>query len=245
MNKGIFLKEIIENVDSKQSQYFALFIQFLIIVSLITFSLETLPALSIETKKILNHIERVIIVIFSIEYLLRIYVSERKFGFIFSFFGLVDFISILPFYISTGGDLRSVRAFRLLRLFRILKLFRYNGAIRRFHRALVIAKEELVLFSFVALILLYLSAVGIYYFEHIAQPEQFKSVFHSLWWAITTLTTVGYGDVFPITIGGRIFTFFVLMLGLGIVAVPTGLISSALSQARREEKKINEFTDSI
>lgn len=79
-------------------------------------------------------------------------------------------------------------------------------------------------------IMLYLSAVGIYYFEHQAQPELFQSVFHSLWWAVTTLTTVGYGDMYPITVGGRIFTFFVLMIGLGIVAVPTGLIASAMSK---------------
>lgn len=235
MSHGVLLKNVIENVDSKAGKYFALFIQFLIVVSLITFSVETLPNLSQDTKDILCYAEKVVITFFSIEYLLRIYVADKKLSFIFSFYGLVDLISILPFYISTGVDLRSVRVFRLLRLFRILKLFRYSSAVRRFHRALVIAKEELILFSFVALILLYLSAVGIYYFEHIAQPEQFKSVFHSLWWAVTTLTTVGYGDIFPITAGGRVFTFFVLMLGLGVVAVPTGLVSSALSQARREE----------
>ena len=84
--------------------------------------------------------------------------------------------------------------------------------------------------------MLYLSAVGIYYFENEAQPEQFKSVIHSLWWAVTTLTTVGYGDLFPVTAGGKFFTFLVLMVGIGIVAVPTGLITSALSQARKEEK---------
>ncbi|WP_320822401.1 potassium channel family protein, partial [Reinekea sp.] len=77
--------------------------------------------------------------------------------------------------------------------------------------------------------------VGIYYFEHVAQPELFKSVFHSLWWAITTLTTVGYGDMFPITVGGKIFTFFVLMIGLGIIAIPTGLLASALAEARKGE----------
>ena len=166
--------------------------------------------------------------------MLRFYTAENKLKFIFSFFGIVDLFAILPFYLSTGLDLRSLRIFRLLRLITILKLFLYSKAIRRFHRALIIAKEELILFGCVAIILLYLSAVGIYYFEHSAQPEQFKSVFHSLWWAVATLTTVGYGDIYPITAGGRVFTFAVLMLGLGIVAVATGLVSSALSQARSE-----------
>ena len=151
------------------------------------------------------------------------------------FFGLVDLVAILPFYIGTGVDLRSIRAFRLLRLFRLLKLARYSRAMQRYHRAFIIAKEELVLFSVTALILFYLASVGIYHFEHVAQPEAFKSVFHSFWWAVTTLTTVGYGDAYPITLGGKIFTFFVLMIGLGFVAVPTGLFASALSAARSEE----------
>ncbi len=176
--------------------------------------------------------------IFTVEYLLRVYVADKKTEYVFSFYGIIDFLAILPFYLSTGLDLRAIRIFRLLRLVQILKLFRYNQAIRRFQIAFSIAKEELILFGFVALILLYLSAVGIYYFENDAQPEQFKSVFHSLWWAVTTLTTVGYGDMYPITVGGRLFTFFVLMLGLGIVAIPTGLLSSALTQARNEEKNI-------
>ena len=79
---------------------------------------------------------------------------------------------------------------------------------------------------------MYLAAVGIYHFEHDAQPGTFQSVFHSLWWAVATLTTVGYGDVYPITVGGRIFTFFILLIGLGVVSVPAGLVASALSKAR-------------
>jgi voltage-gated potassium channel len=108
---------------------------------------------------------------------------------------------------------------------------------QRYHRAFLIAREELILFGFTALIMFYLASVGIYYFEHDAQPEVFASVFHSLWWAVATLTTVGYGDIYPITIGGKIFTFVVLMLGLGFVAVPTGLFASALSSARDEQNK--------
>ena len=141
----------------------------------------------------------------------------------------------MPFYLATGLDLRSLRIFRLLRLVRILKLARYSAAVQRFHRAFIIAKEELILFFFVSLIVLYLAAVGIYYFEYQAQPESFSSIFHSLWWAVATLTTVGYGDIYPITVGGKIFTFLILIVGLGIVAVPAGIISAALSKAREME----------
>ena len=88
--------------------------------------------------------------------------------------------------------------------------------------------------------MLYLASVGIYHFEHIAQPDIFASVFHSFWWAVATLTTVGYGDIYPITLGGKIFTFAILMVGLGFVAIPTGLFASALSKARDELKAEKE-----
>ena len=234
INKS-FIRSVIDDTNKVRGKVFALSIQSLIILSLITFSVDTLPNLNPSTKSVLEIIEIFTVVIFSIEYLLRVFVAEKRTSYIFSFYGLIDLLAILPFYMSSGLDLRAIRVFRLLRLFRILKLFKYNRAFKRFHRAIVIAKEELIIFGFVAIMLLYLSAVGIYYFESEAQPEQFKSVFHSLWWAVTTLTTVGYGDMFPITAGGKLFTFFVLMVGLGIVAVPTGLIASALSQARNED----------
>ena len=237
MNQRERIKRIIENTESTSGKVFTFTIQTLIIVSLITFSIDTLPDLSPHSKEILSLIEVITISIFTLEYILRLVVSVKRIRFIFSFYGLIDLAAILPFFIVSGLDLRAVRIFRLLRLVRILKLLKYNQAIERFHRALVIVKEELILFSLVALIMLYVSAIGIYYFEHEVQPEQFKSVFNSLWWAVTTLTTVGYGDMYPITAGGRIFTFFVLMIGLGIVAVPTGLVASALSQARDEEAK--------
>ena len=235
MIKKANIRRIIDSTENTSGKLFTFSIQFLIIVSLVTFSIDTLPDLSPSTKEFLRLIEVITVVIFSLEYVLRLVVAEKIFKFAFSFYGLIDLAAILPFYIATGLDLRAIRVFRLLRVLRILKLLKYNQAISRLHRALVIAKEELILFGIVAGILLYLSAVGIYYFENGAQPEQFKSVFHSLWWAVTTLTTVGYGDMYPITAGGRLFTFFVLMIGLGIVAVPTGLIASALSQVRNED----------
>ncbi len=231
------ISKIVDSTEHFSGRVFAFTVQFLIIISLITFSIDTLPNLSSNTKNILHIIEIVTVGTFTLEYILRFTIAERKLKFVFSFYGLIDLAAIIPFYLSSGLDLRAVRIFRLLRLVRILKLFKYSQAINRFHRALVIAKEELILFGFVAIIMLYLSAVGIYYFENVAQPEQFKSVFHSLWWAVTTLTTVGYGDMYPITVGGKIFTFFILTIGLGIVAIPTGLVASALSQAREEIKK--------
>jgi voltage-gated potassium channel len=101
---------------------------------------------------------------------------------------------------------------------------------RHFTEAMLLAKEQIILFMGVTLVLIYFAAVGIYYFENEAQPDHFSSVFDSLWWSIVTLTTVGYGDVYPITVGGKVFTFFMLLIGLGIVAIPTGIISSSLTK---------------
>ncbi|MFT5700211.1 MAG: voltage-gated potassium channel [Desulforhopalus sp.] len=230
------LKQIIEESDSKRGKVFDLSIQLLIVLSLISFSIETLPGLAEKTQRLLRSFEIFTVIVFTIEYLLRIIVATNKKAFLFSFFGMIDFFSILPFYLATGLDLRSVRALRFLRLVRVFKLIRYSAAIRRIHRAFHIAKEELILFFFAMIIILYLAGVGIYYFENPAQPEAFRSVFHSLWWAVATLTTVGYGDIYPITVGGKIFTFFILILGLGVVSVPAGMVASALSKARELEE---------
>lgn len=231
------LKTIVERNDTLPGRTFDLVMQSLILFSIITFTIETLPDLEADTRKFLHATEVVIVILFTIEYLLRLYVADRKLGYVLSFYGVIDLLAILPFYLASGIDLRSLRVFRMFRLFRLLKLLRFGRAMRRFARAFIIAKEEIILFSVVTLMLLYLSAVGIYYFEHIAQPEAFKSVIHSLWWAVTTLTTVGYGDVYPITAGGKIFTFIILMIGLGIVAIPAGLLASALSKVRMEESE--------
>lgn len=234
---SLSIKNIVEETETKAGRIFDIFIQSLIIISLISFSIETLPDLNDPFKKILSIIEIVTVVIFTVEYLLRIAVADNKLKFIFSFYGLIDLLAILPFYVTSGIDLRSVRLFRLFRLFRIFKVLRYSKAIKRFRKAFIAVKEELVLFMIATAFMLYASAVGIYYFENVAQPENFKSVFDGLWWATATLTTVGYGDVYPITVGGKIFTFFILLIGLGIVAVPTGLIASALTEIARTEKK--------
>lgn len=229
------IDQIVESRDTKAGLYFDYVIQGLILLSIVTFTIETIPDLSPDLRSFLKGFEAFCIVVFTIEYLIRIYIAKKKLKFIFSFYGIIDLIAILPFYLAFGIDLRSARILRFLRLFRLVKLVRYNRAMRRFNLAFKMIKEELIMFSVVSLILIYLSAVGIYYFENEAQPETFSSIFSSLWWSVVTLTTVGYGDVVPITIGGRIFTFIILMIGLGIIAIPSGMISSALTEARKQQ----------
>lgn len=236
------LRSIIEDNTTRKGKIFDYTIQGLILLSLVAFSFETLPDNSPELKKLLSTFEYICVIIFSFEYVLRIFVAKKPFRYIFSFYGIVDLLSILPFYLTSTVDLRAFRIFRIFRIFRAFKLIRYNKALRRFSVAFTIIKEEVVLFFMVTLILVFLSASGIYFFENEAQPEEFSSLFASLWWAIVTLTTVGYGDVFPITVGGKVFTFFILILGIGIVTIPAGLVATALTKARTLEEKEEDGT---
>ncbi|MTI87817.1 MAG: ion transporter [Balneolaceae bacterium] len=231
------LKQIVENSDTKTGKIFDLTIQFLIVYSLITFSISTIPDLSEGAFQFLFISQIITVSIFTIEYLLRIYVAEKKLDYIFSFYGFIDLLAILPFYLTIAIDLRAIRIVRLLRLFRLLKIARYSKALKRYRIAFKDIKEELVIFLSATCFLIYIAAVGIYYFENSVQPEAFKSIFHSLWWAVATLTTVGYGDISPITMGGKIFTFLILMIGLSVVAVPAGLFASALEDASRDNNQ--------
>jgi voltage-gated potassium channel len=238
------LHRIVNKTDTAVGRLFDWAVLALILYSIVTLSVETLPGLSPTAQTFLTASEWVVTLLFTVEYGVRIYVAPRRWRYIFSFFGLIDLIAILPLYLSVGVDLRGVRAFRLFRIIRIFNLSLYNEALGRFRQALAMAKEEIIIFALAAVIVLYLAAIGIYYFEHDAQPEAFKSILHSLWWALSTLTTVGYGDVYPITVGGKVFTALVLMIGLGIVAVPAGLVASALSRVREGQKgKRGEFED--
>jgi voltage-gated potassium channel len=229
------IKSIIERPDTTAGRCFAWCIQMLIVVSIVSFSIETLPDLSDRTRTLLQRTEVVCVLLFTAEYIARLVVASSRRQFVFSFYGIIDFIAIAPFYLSTGLDLRSLRAFRLFRILRILKFARYNKAIIRLGKAFQIAREELVLFLCAALIIVYLAAVGIYYFENTLQPDKFASIFHSLWWAVATLTTVGYGDVYPITVGGRIFTFLIQLVGLGVISMPAAIVASALSKVREND----------
>ena len=234
------LRKIVEKTDTKLGLIFDLSIQALIIASIVIFSLETLPNLDPSTIELLGALEVLLVAVFSLEYLLRLAVAKHKIKFAFSFWGLIDLLAILPYYLFSFGinfNLIMLRAFRLLRLVRIIKLGRYSKSLARVALAMKLAKEDLVLALVTASIMLLVASFGIYQFENPVQPEKFSSVFESLWWALATLTTVGYGDIYPITLGGRIFTGVILMIGLGVVALPVGIISSCLTEARKQQEK--------
>ena len=236
-DRTLRLNGIVNQTDTRAGKAFDLAVQGLIIVSVISFSIATLPNLSNDTLALLRWIEVTVVVLFTAESLLRLKAADQPLVCALSFFGVVDLLAILPFYLTTGVDLCAVKVLRALRIISLLKLTRYNAAMRRFARAFALAKEEFALFVIATMMILFLAAVGIYYFERDAQPEAFASVFHSLWWAVTTLTTVGYGDVYPITVGGRFFTYIVVMVGLGVIAVPASVLASALTRAREEEAR--------
>ena len=228
------LQDIVLHNDTTAGKVFDFFTQGLIVLSVISPVVETIQ-IPESVQQALQTFEIVCVSIFTLEYLLRVFATPRKIKFIFSFYGLIDLIAILPTLLATGVDLRSVRILRLLRLFRMFKLFRYGKAVDRFITAIRNIKEELVIFITLTIAVLFIASVGIYYCEHNAQPEVFASIPHSLWWAVATLTTVGYGDIYPITVGGKIFTFFILLIGLGIVAIPSGLLASALTSTKMEK----------
>ena len=239
------LDHLVEPVGSA-GRVFAASVQVLILLSVVAFCVETLPDLSPETRSFLHTFELVSVVLFTAEYVLRIIASRPRRKYVLSFFGLVDLVAILPFFVTiatsafTGVDLRSIRLFRMFRLMRTLKLVRYSAAARRFVDAFQMIRTELALVLVACVFLLFTSAVGIYYFEGEAQPEQFGSIFHCMWWAVSTLTTVGYGDVYPITIGGRLFTAIVLFVGLGIVAVPAGLVAGAVARTLKRDEEAGD-----
>ena len=225
----------------------------LIILNVISLILESYQEIKLRYGNILNSFEIVSVIIFSIEYLLRLWSSDlnkkyrgnsitKRLKFSFSTLGLIDLIAILPFYLPFifPFDLRIIRILRLFRLLRIFKLGRYSKSLKTINSVLKETKSELTITVFVAFILLVLSSTLMYYIEHDTQPENFASIGHSFWWAVATLTTVGYGDVYPLTALGKILSALIALIGIGFVALPTGIISSAFIekiQEQREEKE--------
>jgi voltage-gated potassium channel len=210
----------------------AFFVQGLILFYIVSLSLETMPSLR-NHADIFSTITLVVTCIFVAELFLRLIVAERPLKYLTSFYGIVDLIAVLPALL--GADTKSLRALRLLRIFKLFKSKQINDAVIRMQLAFHEIKRDLLVFSFIAFIFIYFSAVGVYHFEQEAQPDKFGSIPAALWWAIVSLTTVGYGDAYPITSGGKFFAGMVLIIGIGIVALPTGLIASALTNIKQTE----------
>lgn len=211
---------------------FNIITEVLIVISLVTFPFETIIGLPSWIEKLLYYTELTIIILFTVEYILRIVVSKRPIKHIFSLNGIVDLLAFFPYYVI-GADFRAIRIFRLFRLFRILNGTVYSDTLRDFKKAFVLIKNELVVFFMLSLSLLYISAVVIYYFENSAQPEMFSSMFDGIWWSIITLTTTGYGDLYPITIMGKIFTTLMLITGVGIVIIPSSLFAASFHKVNK------------
>lgn len=238
-------KEHVETALHGRHPYFGRFFELLLLaiiaISSVAMGIETMPDLPMWARSALAIMDTVFVAVFTLEYVLRIIVAPHWRRYVFSFYGMVDLLSILPFYIGlvlgrSVLDLKLARTLRLFRLLRMFKLARYTKATDRLVRAWKIVREEVVVFGAASLIVLYVCAMVIYQFENPVQPEAFSSVFASMWWAAITLTTVGYGDMYPVTAMGRIFTVLMLLVALGIIAIPTGLVSSALTSLRSQEE---------
>ena len=184
----------------------------------------------------LDDVAYVAVIFFAIEYAIRIWIAPNKRAYIFSFFGIVDLMAVLLGVVALP-QFTSFRLLRLLQLVRLLKLLRFSQAMTGLGKAFASMKDEIILFLGLTSILLFLAAFGAYHFEHETQPEQFSHMGDALWWAIATLTTVGYGDIYPVTIGGKIMTAIVVLCGLGVVAAPAGIVAQAMATALREKRE--------
>ena len=222
-----------------EGRVFTGIIQFLILVSAIVFLIESdREQLEVDPYKTLFIVLDVaFLVLFSIEYILRVYIEPKKRDFIFSFYGIVDLLAILPSLVLVPG-FRVLRVLRFLRVFRLFKATRFILAVDRMTAALRQIYQEIIALVILSVMLVYLSACGIHFFEREVQPEKFGSILDSMWWAVVTLTTVGYGDAFPITAGGKVFTAFVTLIGVGLIAIPSGLLASVLTEARVESEQV-------
>ena len=228
------------------STVFDYFIVILISLNVVSVFVETFE-LPLALKSFLNGFELFSIIIFSIEYILRVWTATCQYPeknhfvarirYVFSFMALIDLISILPFYLPLffSTDLRILRSLRLIRLFRILKINRYTYAMQKVLLVMKNKSIELISSIFVIFILMLISSVLMYSVESSVQPEIFKNGFSGLWWAVATFTTVGYGDIYPITNIGRFLSAIIALLGIGLVAVPTGIITSGFMEANTKE----------
>ena len=222
-----------------------IFLVVLILANTAAVILESMPELSVPYHRQFKAFETVSVIVFTLEYLLRVWSCTEggyspgwgRLRFVAKPMLLVDLIAILPFFlVLTGMDLRHVRLLRLVRLLRIAKLARYSTALRLLGRGCRARKEELLLTLLMGLFAMVLAATMMYFAEHAAQPEVFPSIPAALWWAVTTLTTVGYGDAYPVTLAGKVVGGIVQVLGVAVLAIPTGLLGASFLEQIQAHK---------
>lgn len=222
--------EVIFGYETRAGRYFDVLLICLIIASVTAVLLDSVESYHNRYGEILFQLEWFFTIVFTIEYLLRLYSSIDKRAYIFSFYGLIDLFSILPTYIAflfpTAQILIVIRIMRVLRIFRILKLFRYIGEANLLYTALVHARRKIFVFLFSVLTLIIIFGALMFIIEG---PEHgFNSIPHSIYWAIVTITTVGYGDISPQTPIGQFVAGLAMICGYAIIAVPTGIIGAEL-----------------
>lgn len=233
------LHEIIYEADTPAGRFFDIAILIVIIISVVLVMMESINSLLVKYAWKFYIAEWIITAIFTIEYILRIISINKPKRYIFSFYGIVDLLSTLPSYIGFifGGAnlLFAIRALRLLRIFRILKVTRYIGESRKLMLALRNSKAKILVFLFAVLIICIIAGTLMYLVE--GHESGFENIPLSIYWCIVTLTTVGFGDIAPITPLGRFIASVIMITGYGIIAVPTGIVSAEFSKSA--EKSLN------
>lgn len=231
------LYEIIFEADTPAGKFFDLALLFVILLSVALVMLESIPAIRENYQPVLKTAEWAITAIFSVEYILRIWIIKKPFRYIFSFYGIIDLLSVVPTYLSLfifgSQSLVVIRMLRLLRVFRILKLTRYTVAGRTLARAMWVSREKISVFIFFVLVLVVIFGTIMYMVE--GEAHGFTSIPVSIYWAIVTLTTVGYGDISPATSLGQFFASVIMILGYAIIAVPTGIVTSELMKPESKQ----------
>jgi voltage-gated potassium channel len=235
------LHEIIYEADTKQGKLFDVIVLVAIIASIILVMLESVESFDTKYHDFLNISEWVITILFSFEYILRIITIKKPLKYVFSFFGIIDLLSTIPKYLSFiiigSHNLAALRALRLLRVFRILKLARYIGASNRLLVALRASRAKILVFLFFVVILCVILGTVMYMVE--GEENGFTSIPRSVYWAVVTLTTVGYGDIAPHTPLGQFIASIIMILGYGIIAIPTGIVTSEMTKHEKNNLDFN------
>lgn len=246
----------IGNTDDAISRFFDIFIVVVIAINLFFTLFDTFEE-SKNYRTLIDTVETVTIVIFTIEYILRVWTADllypnmssgkARIRFIFSFYGLIDLLTFFPFYLPIVFPTGAV-AFRMFRVIRIFRLFKINSQYDAFNVITDVIKEKKdQLFSSVCMILIMMvaSSLFMYSLEHEAQPESFSNAFSGIWWSVSTLLTVGYGDIYPVTILGRAMAIVIAFLGVGMVAIPTGIISAGFMEHYTKLNRIAMYADEV